>query len=158
MLLVRRIQSWYARRRFAACLRAENAELFLEVLLQALRLGILVDEHLRHSVAHFSATYQITTHDRRVDVGLTFHDGVLVVHEGQAGPFDATLCFRDSHTLMGFFSPAQPDLLGSVLDQRITIEGNLNYIYRLAYLVNHLRLEVLGVLKAATGHPAATNV
>lgn len=142
--LVQQARVSLARERLGECLRAEAVETFLELLLTFLRFGVALDPGLRRSVAGFTADYRMATRDGRVDVGLSFRDGALDVHEDPAGPFDATLRFRDERALMRYFSSTDPDLLAALLKQDVVIEGNLNYVYRLAYLARHIQLEALG--------------
>lgn len=137
-------RAYIARQRLVACIRAEAAENFLELLLDCLRVGLAVNPYLRHSVRGFSARYRLATPDQAVDVALIFQDGHLKVEEDLSGPFDASLWFRDERALMRYFSSANPDLFTSLLHQDVVPEGNLNYIYRLAYLARHVQLEALG--------------
>jgi hypothetical protein len=48
--------------------------------------------------------------------------------------------------LMGFLLSPKPDILGSMLRQDISIDGNLNYLYKFAYMAKHLQLKVTGKL------------
>lgn len=133
-----------ARARLAACLRSEAAETFLELLLGALRIGLAVDPQLHRGVQDFDGRYRLATRDKAVDVALTFRHGHLDVGEDATGPFNATLWFRDERALMRFFAARNPDLFASLLNQDVVTEGNLNYIYRLAYLARHVQLEATG--------------
>lgn len=143
------LDRWLARRRrseLADAVVAEAAETFLEALLGLLQVGAVVDSDVRLSVADFEARYRLTTRDGKVDVGLSFDDGRVDIDEDPTGPFDASMVFRDADAILRFFSAANPDLLALVLRQDAVIEGNLNYVYKLAYLARHLQLEALGRL------------
>ena len=41
------------------------------------------------------------------------------------------------------FSP-KPDILGSMLRQDVMLNGNLNYLYKFAFMAQHLRLMATG--------------
>ena len=142
--LLERYRSRIAKRRLAKVLRAEAAETFLEALMAFLKVGVRLDRHLRRSLDGFDARYQLKTRDGLVDVGVVFEDGRVDIQEDPKGEFDATMLFRDSRAVFDFFASTNPDLLGAVLEQTAVVEGNLNYVYRLAYMARHLQLEALG--------------
>ncbi len=122
----------------------DAAETFLEALLTLLKVGTIVDRDLRRSVADFTGNYRLATRDGAVDVGISFDKGWVDVREDPDGPFDATMLFRDADSILRLFSAANPDLLSLVLDQDAVVEGNLNYVYKLAYMSRHLQLKAMG--------------
>jgi hypothetical protein len=128
------------------CLRDRAAEGYLELLLEALEVGIRFDPYLRRSAAGFQGSYRIHTQNDAVDVMVEFDDGQVRVGPGEPGAADAELRFRDREALMRFFTSVNPDLFSSLLNQDVVLTGNLTYVYRLAYLARHLELTVLGRL------------
>jgi hypothetical protein len=133
-----------ARSRLKACLEAEAAETFLELLLGAMKLSLLVDPDLSRSVAGFEARYRIATRDGSVCVGASFADGRLSIEGDPTWTPHAALVFRDTAALMAYFATTNPDLFSSLLNQDVFVEGNLNYVYRLAFLARHVQLRALG--------------
>lgn len=61
------------------CLANQAAEDFLDLLLEALAIGVRIDPHLRRSVAGFHGRYRIHTRDDGVDVFVEFCDGDVQV-------------------------------------------------------------------------------
>ena len=78
---------------------------------------------------------------------------------------NVTITFSDGHALVNFlFSPVRGylndiiedgnrddthsfDILTGMLKNEITVDGNLNYLYRFGFLCNHLLLDVFRTLE-----------
>jgi hypothetical protein len=71
------------------------------------------------------------------------------VREGDIDNPHMVVNFKNSHALMNFIFSPKPDVLGAMLNQDVVLDGNLNYLYKFAYLANHLRLKGPELLKEA---------
>jgi len=127
-------------RRKIETLQTDFSGPFLHVLLKALKLALLVDADFRRDIVPFEATYHFAERDGMMHETAMFHNGRLTVWRRLVGQANARLTFRDSKALADFLFSERPDLLGAMLRQEVTPDGNLNYLYRFAYLANHLRL------------------
>lgn len=54
------------------------------------------------------------------------------------------MIFKDGKALMDFLLAENPDILGAMLHQEVTPEGNLNYLYTFAYMARHLQRMATG--------------
>jgi hypothetical protein len=52
---------------------------------------------------------------------------------------DVTVTFRDQKTLLRFLFSPKIDILKPLLNQEVTIDGNLNYIYKLGYMGTYIQ-------------------
>ncbi|HET9596931.1 MAG TPA: hypothetical protein VFP65_15185 [Anaeromyxobacteraceae bacterium] len=138
--LVRDVHHALLERRFAKCLEDEAGEEFLELLLRLLSTAIVVDPDLRRRAAGFEARFAFRSGDGRVTVGAVLHDGFMRVGEHLPAAPNVTVVFKDGRALMRSLLSAEPDLLGALLRQEVSFEGNLNYVYRLAHLARRLQL------------------
>jgi hypothetical protein len=139
-----------ARRQLARCLRHRSSENqvcanYATALLQTLTLALQVDQDLRGAVTDYIARYQLSTSDGQVNLGITFRDGLVEIRDCPEGHFDASLRFPNQSAMMRYFAPeAQPESKAQdILDRQVTVKGNLNYAYRLAYLLRRIQLDAL---------------
>ncbi len=142
-------QSNHARRavqKFLDSLESEGAEEFLEALLKLMGLVFLIDRDYRRNIHNFHGRYLFRSQDRQITVAAVFKDNCLDVSEKEIDNTHITVIFRNAKALMGILLSPKPDILGSLLRQDVTIDGNLNYLYKLAYMAKHLQLKVSGAL------------
>jgi hypothetical protein len=134
----------FALKKFADSIESEFAEDFLQLLLGVMRVVIFVDSEFAKNINGFRGRYQFRSHDGQITVAAIFADGDLEIHEKEIGYPDLTMNFKDGKALMGLLITPKPDILGSLLRQEVTLKGNLNYMYKLAFMAKHLQLMALG--------------
>ena len=127
--------------KFHKCLQSDAADGFLAIVLDLMALVLLVDPIYRRNIHGFDARYLFKTQDGKVAVSALFHcDLMEVVPREMPGPApNITIKFRDAKALMGFLLARNPDILGAMLHQDVVLEGNLNYLYKFAYMARHLQ-------------------
>ncbi len=130
------------RRRFARCLEDGAAAEFLHLLLALMSTALVLNPEFRRHAQSFEARFVFRNRDGTVTHGATFSHGLLWVTDRAPPDPDATIIFRDGNALMRSLLSAEPDLLGALLRQDVSFEGNLNYVYRLAYLARWLQRSV----------------
>ena len=59
---------------------------------------------------------------------------------------DITILFKDGKALMGYLLSPKPDILGSILHQEVSLAGNLNYLYKFAFMSKRLQLMAEGAI------------
>ncbi len=123
---------------------AELTEGFLELLLETMRLAFLFDPHFRRNIEGFQGSYQFRSQDGDMAVGASFAGGQLHVRHGAVADPTLTVSFRDEKALMGFVLAPKPDILGAMLRQDVVLQGNLNYLYKFAYMAKRLQLMATG--------------
>jgi hypothetical protein len=145
-ILMRSRRAAKAAEKFVQVLASEGAEEFLKVLLKLMGLVLLLDKDFRRNIQNFNGRYLFRSRDRQITVAAVFKDNRLKVSEKEIGDTHMTVVFRNAGALMDFLLSPKPDILGSMLRQDVTIDGNLNYLYKFAYMAKHLQLKVTGAL------------
>ena len=59
---------------------------------------------------------------------------------------DITVTFKDSKALVNYLLTPNPDVLGSMLRQEVILDGNLNYLYKFAFMAKRLQLMATGAI------------
>jgi hypothetical protein len=129
-------------KKLQACLESDVAEPFLTVLLDAMAVAMLVDAKCRASIHGFEGRYVFKTPDKKVGATAVFGGNHMSVsHQAIDRPEpNVTVTFRNPKALMELLLSRTPDLIGAMLKQDVNVDGNLNYLYRFAFLARHLQL------------------
>lgn len=122
-------------------LDADFTEEILELLLKAMSLVFLLSGKYRRNIENFSGSYLFKGRDDSFEVAAVFDGGEMKVHKRHIEHPSITIVFRDPAALRNFIFSPKPDILSAILQQDVTLEGNLNYLYKFAYMANHLRLK-----------------
>jgi hypothetical protein len=131
-------------KRFIESIESEGAEEFLELLLKLMKLVFAVDRGYRKNIENFNGSYCFLSRDGEISVSAIFADGDMKVREKVIPHPNITIIFKDGKTLMGFLLAPKPDILGSMLRQEVTLDGNLNYLYKFAFMAKRLRSMAMG--------------
>jgi len=142
IILFRNRRAKMARRKFFTCLESELAEEFLKLLLKLMGLIFLLNSDYRRNIKNFHGRYLFQSRDKHITVAAIFKKNRLKVSEKIIDNTHVTVNFKDSKALMNYLLSPKPDILGSILRQEVTIDGNLNYLYKFAYMAKHLQLMV----------------
>jgi len=132
--------------KFLNALEDEAAETFLEMLLLFMRLKFMFDPSYRRNIENFKGRYQFKSRDNKITVLVEFDNGKMDIKETLSEDVDVTVIFKDGRSLMNFLLSQNRDVLRGLLNNEITVNGNLNYIYKFAFMANHLQLELTGNL------------
>lgn len=129
-------------KKLQACFESEVADQFLTVLLDAMAVAMLVDGKSRESIHDFEGRYVFKTPDQKVGATAVFGGNHMSVsHEVIDHPEpNVTVTFRSPKALRELLLSRTPDLIGAMLKQDVNVDGNLNYLYRFAFLARHLQL------------------
>lgn len=145
-LLLRNSRTNLVRNKFLKSLESEFAEEFLEVLLNLMGFMLLIDEGFRRNIKGFNGRYQFKSKDNSITMAAVFENDRMKVSEKVIERPNITVIFKDGKALMNFLLSPKPDILGSLLRQDVALDGNLNYLYKFAYMSNRLRLMATGGL------------
>ena len=140
ILFLRKFRVNIAGRRFAKTLESEFAEEFLDILLKLMGLMFCIDKNFRRNIENFDAKYMFKDKSAHIIVSAIFKNSSLKVIKQQIDNTNITIIFKDQKALMNFLLSPKPDILGAILNQDVTYEGNLNYLSKFAYMATHLRL------------------
>ena len=133
-----------AMKSFLDGLQSDLAEDILQLLLGLMAVVFQVDHEFRKNIEGFDGRYQFKSKDGRITVAALFQDNRLEVREEEIPNPDITVLFKDGRALMGYLLSPKPDILGSILHQEVTLEGNLNYLYKFAFMSKRLQLMAMG--------------
>jgi formate C-acetyltransferase len=128
---------------------------FLEALLNFMQLRLEdrlhLDQEYHKNIEKFKGTYRFQDQKRNIETVVSFADGEMRINPHNPPPADLTVTFQDGDCLRNFLLPSstpkrdflKKDIMKSILNHEITVEGNLNLLYKFGYLANHLILHPL---------------
>ena len=133
-------------KKFLDCISSEVAEGFLKTLLSLMAVVFTLDGAYRKNIEGFNGRYLFKSKNGSIKVAALFGHNRLEVREEEIPDPDVTILFKDSKALMNYLLTPKPDILGSMLRQEVTLDGNLNYLYRFAYMAKRLQLMATGAV------------
>lgn len=124
---------------------SQAAEGFLLLLLKLMDLVFMLNIwNFRENIEGFRGRYVFRSKDDSIVASASFKNGNMKVYDKIIDKPDITITFRDDKALMNYLLSPKPDILGSILRQDVTINGNLNYLYKFAYMAKRLQLLATG--------------
>lgn len=138
------LAKWFSRS-LAKQITAQVTDDFLELLLRGMDLSFCLSKGYRKNIEGFKGTYLFRTQHDEVVTTATFDGGNMRVHEKDVGHPDVQVTFKDPEALRSFLLSTDRDIINSVLENKVEVKGNLNYIYKLGFMVTDLAKR-LGVL------------
>jgi hypothetical protein len=92
----------------------------------------------RRNIDGFEGRYLFMTGDGLVRAAATFSGGNMKVHPEGIDEWDVRVTFKDAAALRSFLLSRDQDILRSLLQNEVEVEGNANYAYRFAFLSRDL--------------------
>jgi hypothetical protein len=135
-----------AMKKFLGCLSSEFAEDFLMLLLNLMSVVFLFDRNFRKNIEGFNGRYLFKSKDGRLTVAALFENNHLTVKEKEIPDPNITIFFKDGKALMSYLLSPKPDILGSILRQEVSLDGNLTYLYKFAFMAKRLQLMATGAI------------
>ncbi|MEW5800911.1 MAG: SCP2 sterol-binding domain-containing protein [bacterium] len=145
----RQFQQWQfrkAKKEFQQCVAGESMETSPEILFRLMDLFFQLNPDSRKNIRGFSGTYQFKSEDNKVAVLATFDDERITVEETLYAEPDITIIFKDSRSIINSFISPKKDILKTLHDNKVALQGNLNYVYKLGFLTDHIQLALNGNL------------
>jgi hypothetical protein len=121
-------------------LEDEFTEDTLKTLLKGMSLVFLLSSTYRKNIEKFSGSYLFRSKDNAFSVAAVFNNGSMNIVDGPVDSPDITIIFKNPAALRNFIFSPKPDILNAILQQDVSVDGNLNYLYKFAYMANHLKL------------------
>jgi hypothetical protein len=134
----------FAGKQLVNYIESEFADKFLTHLLKSMSLLFSLSRELRKNIEGFNGRYLFRISDRNIAVTADFHKNRMNVYEKEADNTNVAVTFKNHKALMNFLLSPKPDIIGSILRQDVTIDGNLSYLLKFAYMANHLRSMMTG--------------
>jgi hypothetical protein len=110
----------------------------LLVLLNMMSLMFLIDKAYRRNIKGFKAKYNFRSADNAISVSCAFNGRRMKVSKDLRDEANVTVCFRDEDSFTAFLTGGDPDILNYMLENKLSYEGNLNYVMKFAYMSLHL--------------------
>ncbi len=124
----------------------------LYLLLNAMSLLFMVNDDYRKNIKDFSGTYVICSKDSMIDVSAKFkrirvfgmeQDG-MKVSDKVIDNATSTVTFKDGKAMADFLLSGNPDVFVGMLNNQLSVSGNLNYLFKFVYLLQ-LIPDMLGI-------------
>lgn len=136
-----RLLSW----RLVNHLRGDATSTLLLLLLGAMDTAFCLLESYRVNISGLKAVYTFRTDDGAVSRTVRFSDGDMIIEHEQDPHADAIVDFKSATALRSFLFSKNQDVLDSLLRDEVHVHGNLNYVYRFAFLARDLERRILQV-------------
>ncbi len=115
-----------------------------ELMLHAMDMTLSFSRSCRKEIKDFGGKYLFDSKNGKIAASVTFDNGDMKVHHDRIEDYDVRVIFADEVALMKFLFSEDQDILNSLLENEVEVEGNLNYIYRFGYLAKDVRHRLLG--------------
>lgn len=119
----------------------ENA---LDAVLNLMSVLFVLDKDYRKNIEGLEAVLVFTDQADDFYVAATFHKNRLKVSNKKVSDPSLTLRFRDNDTLIKLLFSGSADILNALLNQWVSIEGNVNYLCKFGYMALHPLLKITG--------------
>lgn len=133
-------------KKFTDAIESETAEEVLQLLLNLMKAALAMVPEYRRNIKNFSGSYLFRSRDNTVTVSAIFAGGTMEVREQAIDSPNITVTFANGKALMRFLLTPKPDILGSMLRQEVVLDGNLNYLYKFAFMAKRLQLMASGLV------------
>ena len=124
----------------------------LFLLLNAMSLLFVINKEFRKNIKDFKGSYVIRSEDKTIDVSAVFKkvrvllneiDGMEVKDHAIENP-TIQVTFKNGKAMADFLLSGKPDVIVGMLDNQLSVSGNLNYLFKFVYMVL-LIPELLGI-------------
>lgn len=127
----------------------ELVEDFISILLNFMSFELWLDSEYNKNIEDFKGKYLFRSADNKISVqaifkhSWLFNRNYLKVREEDLKDPDAAVIFKNSRALMNrLFSP-KLDVLDTLLKNEVSINGNINYLFKFSFMATELRYKVL---------------
>ena len=141
LLLFRNLRTQLTMRKWQKCMESGSAEGFLSLLLRVMSLVCILNiKNFKRNIEGFKGRYLFRSKDDDITVSVVFENNIMTVTEKKIDNTDLIVTFKNGKALMDYILSPKPDILGSMLRQDVTLNGNLNYLYKFAFMAKRLQL------------------
>ncbi len=121
-------------------IESEIMDDFLELLLKIIRLVLYVDLNYQRNIVAFKARYAFKSADRKIVASAVFKDNKMIIKKNEIKDTNVTVIFKDGKALWEFLMAEDPDVFSFVLENKLSYDGNLNYLMKFGYMAKHLKV------------------
>lgn len=122
----------------------EKMDNLLELLLDAMSLVFVFNKKFRRNIDRFQAKYTFRIGENGTGASAIFSPikflgtGRMRVKDEPVEDADITVSFKDGRSMAEFLFSENPDIISALLDNKLSFKGNLNYLFKFAYMARHL--------------------
>jgi hypothetical protein len=117
---------------------------FLELLLAGMDLVFHCSKGFRQNLAGFTGSYVFRTGDGLVAASALFSGRTMKVIKNAVENWDVRVDFKNAEALRKFLFSKDQDILNSILASEVEVKGNLNLIYKFAFMARDLARRIGG--------------
>jgi hypothetical protein len=121
-----------------------NAPNVLQTLLEFVCLAYTSGSELRKHIKNIHAKYRFGFGNDDRQISLEIKNSGMRVFPGNVLLPDISIQFRDGEVMKRVFMAGKADILDAILKQDVVVDGNLTYLFKFIYLLNHLQNRLLG--------------
>lgn len=128
----------------------EKMDLLLELMLDGMNIVFVLNPDFRRNINTFKAryTFHIGSNGKGASVEFSpiplFRYGRMIVKRRPADDANVSVTFEDGRSMAEFLFSGTPDIFGALLDNKLSFRGNLNYLFKFAYMAKHLQ-KIMGI-------------
>jgi hypothetical protein len=121
---------------------------FITLLLRGMDMFFCLtqDDDFQRNLENFEGRYFFKTadDDEAIKASAAFSDGDMHVYEGAIKNWDVMVTFKNGKALRNFLFSEKQDIFDSISRGEVEVDGNLNYIYKFAFMAKDIlrRLEL----------------
>ncbi len=119
-------------------LTEEVTDDFLELLLKAMDVSFFLSSDYRRNIEGFRGRYLFKTSTGGVASGAVFKKSNMKIHKEGIDDWDIKVEFTDADALNTFLFSKNQDILNSILDNTVKVEGNVNFIFKFGFMAKDL--------------------
>lgn len=119
-------------------LQGKATDRFLEALLGGMDAAFALSESYRKNIEGYEGRLLFRTADNVVAAAAIFTGGDMRVSREPIDDWDVRITFKDAAALNAFLFSKDQDIINSILANEVSVDGNLNHVYRFGFLARDL--------------------
>jgi hypothetical protein len=120
----------------------EVTDELLGILLRVLSLAFVFSRGFRKNIEGFHGRYVFATDPSGsgslVAESVVFQNGRMLCNDDAITDYDAKVSFADPEALRRYILSTDQDILDLMLENKVTVEGNVNYVYKFLFMTKDL--------------------
>jgi hypothetical protein len=119
-------------------LEGKVTDKFLETLLGGMDVAFALSKSYRKNIEGYEGRLLFLTADHAVAAAAIFSGGDMRVSREAIEDWDVRITFKDADALNAFLFSKDQDIINSILANEVSVDGNLNHVYRFGFLARDL--------------------
>lgn len=134
----------YIKELFIKEMNSKRMDSLLELLLDAMSIFFVLNPDFRRNIDNFRAKYTFRIGNNGSGASVVFSPlerikyGRMIVKTDPIDDADVSVTFESGRAMAEFLFSESPDIFAALLDNKLSFSGNLNYLFKFAYMAKHL--------------------